>query len=92
MEACGVEEAISGIPLLLNGMTVTAGMVCRQPGMALGPNEVLWDPLTTRAAFTTVGTKDGSLVLASVTEEMTVAELAQLLHVRLGSRVFRPGS
>ena len=77
-----VEEGVSGLPILINGKPVTCGVACKQNGRRLAPNQVLWDPEETRAAFTAIGSKDGSVVIASVVEELTIAELAQVLKVR----------
>ena len=78
--AVGVEEGVSGLPLLMGGRNVARGLLGRRPGRPVRPNEVLWDPISTAAAFTAVGTRrSGEVCLAAVTAPVTVVELAKLL-------------
>jgi hypothetical protein len=45
-------EGVSGLPLLLGGKNVCAGLECRSAPAPVKANELLWDPACTRAAFT----------------------------------------
>jgi hypothetical protein len=79
----GVEAGVSGLPLLIAGRNVARGGLAGRPaGRAVRPNEVLWPPATTAAAFAAVGTtREGQICLAAARVAVTVAELADLLRV-----------
>lgn len=49
-----IVEGVSGLPLLMNGMNMCAGLRHCRPLRPIAPNELLWDPAQTRAAFTGV--------------------------------------
>lgn len=82
---CKIEKAICGCVLLKDGVDVS-----RKIETSLGEisrvDAVLWDPRTTRAAFSAVGfTKSrNEIVFVAVTDPISVTELAQWMSDRIG--------
>ena len=78
-----IQTGVSGLPIILNGVNVCCGIRQRSAGKPMRPNTVTWDPATTRAAFTAIGSigADKSFVVCiSVLEEMTVSEFAECVR------------
>eukprot|EP00960_Hanusia_phi_P062168 765070-Hanusia_phi.AAC.2 len=74
--ACGV----SGLPLLLNGQRVSMYIQWKSNLRPMRPNEVTWNPETTKAAFSAICTRGTHVCLATVFKELSVHEFAACLQ------------
>lgn len=50
-----IRTGLSGLPILLDGVNVCGGINQRIQGTPMFPNTVTWNPQTTRAGFTAIG-------------------------------------
>ena len=76
-----VTHGVSGLPLLLNGERVSTYIRWKSNLRPMRPNEVTWNPETTRAAFTAICTLGEHVCLATIFKELTVHEFAVCLQV-----------
>jgi hypothetical protein len=78
-----LKSGISGLPILLNGVNVCSAINQRIPGTPMYPNTVTWNPATTRAAFSAIGSIGAAksfIICISVTEELNVTEFAECVR------------
>eukprot|EP00938_MAST-03A_sp_MAST-3A-sp1_P006012 g6012.t1 len=82
---CKIEKAICGCVLLKDGVDVSR-KIETSLGVTSRVDAVLWDPRTTRAAFSAVGfTKSrNEIVFVAVTDSISVTELAKWMRDRIG--------